>query len=65
MPGIEKDNFVSRRVVVFFITCKEYIGTEIWEHFTYSMNEDIWFIQSIVDFQVFINPVVDIMDEVV
>jgi hypothetical protein len=48
MSGIEEDNLVSGRVVVFLITCKKYIGTEIWEHLSYAMNEYIRLVIAIV-----------------
>ena len=65
MPWIEQDDFVPRRIVVFLITGEEYIGSQIREHLSYSVDKNIGFVQPVVYPEILINAVVYIADEVI
>ena len=44
MTGIEEDDAILVRLVVFLIASEEHIGSHIWEHLTNTVNEDIRFV---------------------
>ena len=65
MSGIEEDNLVLGRIVVFLVSGQEYVGAEVGKHLPDAVHKDVGMLVAVVGIDVAVDSFADIADKLV
>lgn len=65
MSWVEEDNLVLGRIIVFLVSCQKDVGAKVGKHLSYAMYKNIRMLIFVVGFDMTMDALTDITDEVV